>query len=171
MKIIEALKKTKDLSKKADDLKAKIAKYCADLDCETPIYPDQRGQVSEWLQSHGDVVKEILLLRYRIQKTNVNTQVTMRLGDKNVTKSIAEWIHRRKDLANMEMGCWKQLTERNLNETYKSQPTPNSPESFIKRRLYFDPKERDQKIELFRSEPSTIDGILETVNSTTDLME
>ena len=38
MKIIEALKKVKDLRKKIDDITKKISQYSADLDCETPTY-------------------------------------------------------------------------------------------------------------------------------------
>jgi hypothetical protein len=37
--------------------------------------------------------------------------------------------------------------------------------------LYFDPAERDKKIEIFRSEPSLIDRTLEVINCTTDLIE
>jgi len=171
MKIIEGLKKVKDLVVKAEDLRGKISKYCADLDCESPVYPDQRKQVSEWLQAHSDVLKEILSIRYRIQKTNVNHEVTIELGGKHVTKSITEWIHRRRDLAVLEQTAWKQLSEKDFKEAYKTKLTVNSPEQVIKRRLYFDPLERDTKIELFRNEPSVIDGVLETVNAVTDLME
>ena len=41
MKIIEALKKIKDLRRKADDLKDKVKQHCADLDCETSPYHTQ----------------------------------------------------------------------------------------------------------------------------------
>ena len=42
MKIIEALKKIKELTKKVEDLQIKVRDHCADLDCDSPIYPDQR---------------------------------------------------------------------------------------------------------------------------------
>lgn len=38
MKLIEALKKVKDLARKADDLKGKVSAYCAHLSFETPTY-------------------------------------------------------------------------------------------------------------------------------------
>jgi len=170
MKIIEALKKIKDLKRKADDLKEKVATYCADLECDVPTYADQKRQVSEWLQAHSDVLKEILLLRTSIQYTNVMTNVTIELGGKFVTKSIAEWIHRRKDLAKEEESIWKNLTSKNYQESYKQKLTDRAPEIIVKRRLYFDPVERDTKIELYRSEPSKIDSTLEVINAVTDLM-
>jgi len=171
MKIIEALKKIKDLSRKAADIRDLIAKHCADLDCETPTYPDQKRQIQEWLQSHGDVIKEILHLRYSIQKTNVETMVTIEIGGNHVTKSIAEWIHRRKDLAKLEEDVYRKLTNRDLKEVYTQKLTDNTPEKQVKRRLYFDPAERDMKIEMFRSEPSLIDRTLEVTNCITDLIE
>lgn len=171
MKIIEALKKIKDLQRKADDLRTKVGQYCADLDCETATYPDQRRQIHEWLQSHTDIVKEILHLRVSIQRTNINTPVSIELGNVHVTKSISEWIHRRKDLAKLDQDVWSKLTDRNLKESYSNKLTNSSPEQVIKRRLYFDPSERDKKMELYRSEPSKIDATLEVVNAVTDLME
>lgn len=172
MKIIEALKKVKDLRRKADDLKEKIKTHCADLDCETPVYaPDQRAKVSEWLQAHGDLIKEILSLRVRIQRTNLDTPVTIEIGDVHVTKSIAEWIHRRKDLAKLEEDCWRSLTDRGLRESNTFQLTPTSPVQPVKRRLYFDPSLRDTKVNTYRSEPSQIDSTLEVINAVTTLKD
>jgi hypothetical protein len=170
MKIIEALKKTKDLLRKFDDLKSKIQSHAADLDCETPTYPDQRKQVAEWVQSCGDIVKEIGKLKFALQKTNVMTPVTIELGGVFVTKSIAEWVLRRRELANLERTLWTSLTDRGLKEVQNVQITPASPVVPVRKRLYFDPQERDRKVELYRSEPSIIDATLETVNATTDLL-
>jgi len=171
MKIIQALKKIKDLRKKADDIKDKIKQHCADLDCETPQYPDQRRQVSEWLQAHGDILKEVLHLKESIQRTNLNTKVTIELGNHSVTKSISAWIERRRELAKLQEDCWRALTDKNLKETYQNQLTPNSPITRVTKRLYFDPVERDRNVELFRSEPSKIDSTLEITNAITELLE
>ena len=171
MKIIEALKKIKDLKRKAEDLRQKVGQYCADLDCETPIYPDQKATVSGLVQGHHDLMKEILSLRVRIQKTNLETPVTIDLNNTHITKSIAEWIHRRKDLASLEENCWRQLSDRGLKETNSYQLTPQSPAMPVKRRLYFDAAQRDTKVAQFRSEPLQIDAALEIVNAVTDLKE
>jgi hypothetical protein len=172
MKIIEALKKIKDLARKQDDIKSKIAEYCCDLDIETPTYPDQKRQISDWLQAHGDILKEMLHLKFSIQRTNTLTPVTITIDDRPVTKKISEWIFRRKELAKVQESAWRVLTTKNYPEAgYKNKPTPNSPETIVKRRLYFDPVERDKKIELYRSEPHIIDSTLEVINATTELIE
>lgn len=171
MKIIEAMKQIKDLQVKKDDLVEKVKKHCADLDYETPVYPNQKDQVSGWIQSHSDILKEILHLRFLIQKTNIATPVPIELNGVAVTKSIAEWIHRRRDLANHEMVIWMSLTDRNLKEGLLPSSNPNEQRREVKIRRYFDPIERDHAIELYRSEPSIIDRTLEVVNATTDLIE
>lgn len=163
------MKKVKDLQRKADDLKEKISKYCADLECETPTYPDQKREVTGWVQSAHDIYKEIGFLRISIQKTNIETEVTIELGGKFVKKTIAEWVHRRRDLAKSDEAIEKALTDKGLKEGYTSQLTPSSPQTITKRRLYFDPSERDKKLELYRSEPSLIDATLEIINATTEL--
>ena len=127
--------------------------------------------MAEWLQSHSDIIKEILHLKSSITRTNLNTLVTIELGNKQVTKSISEWIERRRELAKLEEDIYRMLTDKGLKETYQNQLTPNAPVTIIKKRLYFDPVERDRKIELYRSEPSIIDSTVEITNAVTELLE
>ena len=169
MKIIEAMKRIKQLQEKTADLRQKVAQYCADVDFETPAYPDQKGQIDEWLQSHSDTIQEIARLRTSIQRTNLSTSVTIELGGKQVTKSIAEWIHRRKDLAKFDFDLWSKLGDRNLKEGVMQSTTGGNIQ--VKIRRYFDPKKRDEMMALYKSEPSIVDGHLEVVNAVTDLVE
>lgn len=171
MKLIQAMKQCKDLARKSDDLKAKIAQHCAHMSFETPPYGDrQREQVAEWLQACEDIHKEVLRLRVAIQRTNLSTPVVIELGGRSVTKTIAEWIHRRRDLAKADMEAWGKLTDRNLKEGALPSTQGGTPQE-VKIVRNFDPKTRDQMIELYRSEPTTIDATLEVVNAVTDLIE
>ncbi len=168
MKIIEGLKQIKDLSKKADDLIKKAMTYCVNMDFENPVYPDQQSQVNTWVQSHRDIIHEISRLRYCIQKTNCTVKVKIRINDQDIEKSIAEWIHRRKDLSKMEAMMWLSLTDRNLKDSRTQMPSGIVD---AKVRRYYDPVLRDKMLTSLQSEPSLIDGKLEIVNATTDLME
>ncbi len=169
MKLIEALKKVKMLQQKAEDLRNLVAINCAKSSLETDKYPEQTKKVAGWLQSHSDVLKEILRLRIAIQETNLKTSVTIQLGDKNVTKTIAEWIHRRRDLALEELKIWQLLTDRGVTEGLGKGPTGDPLE--IKVIRFYDPTERDNKKEFFQAEPMTIDSTLEVANAVTDLVE
>lgn len=170
MKLIEGMKQLKDLAIKAEDLREKVKKFCADLSIETPTYPDQRATVAGWIQAHSGLVKRMGELRTAIQRTNLATMVTIEIDGKQVTKPIAAWIHRRKDLAEMERAMWSALTDRNLKEQ-NLQTTQGGAVTEVRIRRYYDPAERDAMRELFRSEPPKIDGVLEVVNATTDLIE
>lgn len=170
MKIIEAMKLIKSLMVKAEDLRQKIGNHAADLDFETPLYPEQKKTVAGWLQAHSDIMKEVLYLRVAIQKTNLATDVTITLDGKDVTKTIAEWIHRRRDLASLEMNAWKRLTDRGLKEGFMPGSSPGVQKE-VKIRRYFDPLERDHKIEVYTTEPHLIDSRLEVVNAVTDLID
>ena len=170
MKLIQAMKQVKDLLRKAEDIRGKIATHCAYNSIETPTYGDkQRETVAGWLQSHDDILKEVLRLRRAIQWTNLETAVTIELDGKQVTKSIAEWIHRRRDLAKLSQEAWGKLGDKNLREGTMMNSLGEKVEVKIVRA--YDPATRDRMLELYRSEPSVIDATLEVVNAITDLVE
>lgn len=178
MKLIEALKAIKDQKRKLDDLQNKIATFCADMDAEIPAYKtveEQTKQIAEWLQAHHDIVKDIETLRLRIQKTNLATMVPIQITEKTlVNKSIAAWIHRRKDLSQLERAAWLSLTNKRLMPAaiHKNPKDPSSEvERIVQVRKYFDQKERDIMVEEYSAEPSKIDAALEIANATTDLLE
>lgn len=170
MKLIEAMKKLKSLAIKAEDYRTKIAQHCAVMSFETPTYQNQGQEVTGWLQGHSDILKEMLALRIAIQRTNLATPVTIELDGVAVTKSIAEWIHRRRDLAALDREAWLKLTDRGLKEQ-RIKTAPGGPETDTKIVRFYSPEIRDEKIELYRTEPLIIDATLETVNAITDLIE
>lgn len=170
MKLIEAMKKIKDLQRKAEDIRGKVALHCAHLSHETPLYGEkQREQIREWIQAHTDIVQEILKLRVAIQRTNIATPVMIELGGKGVTKTIAEWIHRRRDLAKLDQDMWSRLGDRGLREGVAQDSQGQKFEVKITRN--FDPVERDRMLEVYLSEPTTIDARLEIINAITDVVE
>lgn len=175
MKIVEALKQKKDLMRKAEDLRKKIAQAAADLDIEIPAYEDQAEKVKGWLQAHTDISKEILRLSIAIQRTNLATKVTVELGGKAVTKSIAEWIHRRGEkgkklgLAGLELCAWQQLSDRGLKEGQIKQSSGELRD--VKIRRYYSPEQRDKMLDQLQSEPLMVDARLEVANALTDLIE
>lgn len=169
MKIIEALKQIKDLQRKASDLRDKIQTYCAYQNVETPTYGErQTAQITDWLQAHSDIIRAILELRTAVQRTNIQTTVTIAIGGKNVTHSIAAWIHRRRDLADLERQAWQGLSNKGLREGMAKNTAGELIE--VKTIRCYDPVERDTKVELYRSEPTLIDSQLEITNAITDLI-
>lgn len=171
MKIIEGLKKIKYLKHKVCDLHGKIVQYSSDQDCDTPTYKDQTKQVSEWVQSCSDLLKELSNLQFRIQKTNINTEITIELCGKSVTKTIYEWVYRVRNLIDDDARTWKSLDSSGMNEARKYTLPGTTAEYIVKKRLYFDPVKKDKKIEELGLETSLIHGKLEIINATTDLLD
>lgn len=168
MKIIEALKKIKDLQRKASDLREKIAKHCVKMDYEADHYENQGEKVSGWLQAHKDILSEVEQLRERVAKTNIETDVTIELQGRSITKSIHSWITRRRDLVDLDRMAWGALGDKGLKDQNVQGSSGNIVHVKVVR--FYNPEERDKKVDAFSSEKSEIDGSLEIVNATTDLL-
>lgn len=106
MKIIEAMKRVKANKEKIQDLQAKLAQFCANLDYETLTYgsaADTSAKITDWLNSCTDLTQENIRLLVAVQRTNNATDVTITLGEKSVTKTIAEWVWRRREYAALDL--------------------------------------------------------------------
>lgn len=170
MKIIEAMKRVKMNEEKIADLQQKVASVSANLTLETPLYGDQTAaRISEWIQACEDIGRENINLLVSIQRTNLATPVTIEVGGKKVTKSIAEWVWRRRKYAELDLNTWQKLTDRGLKEGHGQSSTGVPLEIKIQR--HYDPVKRDEKTAEYRAEPHQIDAALEIVNATTDLLE
>lgn len=169
MKIIESLKKVKELYKKADDIRGKISKYCVKMSFEQDRYENQGEQVKSWIQAHHDIVLEIERLRERIAKTNLATEVTIEVGGNKVTKSIHSWISRRRDLVGLEMTCWQQLDDKGMNDQKIRMSNGEVQEMTVVR--FFDYKDKDHKLDTLKEEYTSIDSTLEIINATTDVLD
>ncbi len=170
MKIIEAMKRVKSNKEKIADLQAKIGGASANLSFETPLYgAETASRIFEWAQSCDDLTQENIRLLTSIARTNLATPVTITLGEKAVTKSIAEWVWRRREYAKIDLDTWGRMTDRGLKEGSGSTSTGQVMEIKIVR--HYDPVRRDKMMAVYKGEPHEIDSSLEVVNAVTDLVE
>lgn len=140
------------------------------MDFETPAYPDQKVQVSSWLQAYRDICREIGRLKFCLSKTNVNTKVTIVIDGHEVTKTITEWIERNKKLCAMEKMAYTALFPGTKCKEARIQQT-NGTILECKIRYYYDVVMKDKILDILNAEPALIDAKLEMVNAITDLME
>lgn len=169
MKIIQAMKLIKSNKEKIADLIQKVRNNSAYTSIETPPYDDAKAIVRGWLQSIHDIGQENIKLQIAIAKTNMATSVTIELGGVQVTKTIAEWVWRRREYATLDFTAVSSLTDRGIKEGSTKLPTGDSMDIKIVRN--YDVEERDKLVALYRAEPSIIDSALEVVNAVTDLVE
>lgn len=169
MKIIEAMKRIKANKEKIADLQKAVGVYCAGLSFETPTYQNTAEKITEWLQACNDLAQDNAKLLVAIQRTNLATAVPITLGEKTVTKSIAEWVWRRREYAETDLRTWQMLSDRGLKEGHIKNSQQETVEVKIVR--YFDPVQRDKMVAMFKAEPHEIDSALEVINAVTDLIE
>lgn len=168
MKLIEAMKKIKANKAKITDLQKKIGSVCANLSNETPVYGnDTAAKVAEWAQSCEDLAQECIRLHCAIQATNLATEVTIEISGKPVTKSIAAWVLRRREYAQLDQQTWASIGDRNLREGNIQQSTGVIDVKIVR---HYDPLIRDFKLGMYREEPYLIDATLEVINAITDLV-
>lgn len=169
MKIIEAMKRVKQNKEKVTDLQTKLAAICANMSHETPLYGTETpNKVKEWLQSCTDLSQENVALLCQIQRTNLATQVGIELGGKSISKSIAEWVWRRREYAKVDLLTYSKLTDRGLKEGAVNTSTGVALE--LKLMRHYDPVARDAAMAMYQAEPHVIDAALEVVNATTELL-
>lgn len=169
LKIIEAMKRVKQNKEKITDLQGKIGQVCANLSHETPVYGAETGtKIREWLQSCQDLSQENVKLLCAITRTNLATLVSIEIGGKAVTKTIAEWVWRRREYAKLDLLTFSKLTDRGLKEGQGQSSTGVPFEVKIIR--HYDPSQRDTAMAVYQSEPHQIDAALEVINATTELV-
>ena len=169
MKIIEAMKKVKGNLQKISDLQEKIKDNSAHLSIETPVYKDADEKIKGWAQSCEDISQENIRLLTAISRTNLETKAVVDLGGKQVTKTVAEWIWRRREYAQTDGKTYAVMTDRGLREgVHQSSTGVDTPVTIIRK---YDPELRDKKLGIYRNEPLAIDATLEVVNAITDLIE
>lgn len=179
MKLIEGLKIQRDVMRKIDDLKKKIQTHASYSSIERPVYQVENGdpsdqsaqtaQIKKWTQSCADMVKLLADIRLRIQYTNLITPVTIEVGGKNVTKSIADWIHWRRDFSSVMYSVASSLTDKSIREGVITTSQGERQEVHIVR--CYSPAQRDADMEEYRNMRYKIDSTLEIVNATTDMVD
>lgn len=172
MKIIEAMKRVKMNDEKVKDLQQKIAANSANLSIETPLYSDTTLQIQSWLQTCTDLSQESVRLLCAIQRTNLATQVAIEIADGvTTTKSISEWVWRRRIYAAMDRATWMAVGDRGLKEGMMASTIKDQAPTQVTIVRHYDPKVRDSKVMMYQQEPTKIDSSLEIVNAVTDLIE
>jgi len=172
MKLIEAMKRVKLNKEKIADLQNKIQQNAANTTLDTPLYPEPRQKIDEWLQSCTDLSQECVRLVCAIQRTNLQTMAAIEVEPGlTATHSIAAWVWRRREYSQLDLKTWASLGDRGIKEGHMASTVPGQVPIEVKIVRHYNPVLRDQKASMYRSEPSNIDAALEIVNATTDLVE
>jgi len=169
MTIIECMKRLRVIEKRIDSNSGSITQYASMIDSQVPAFETkekQREEVASRVQANVDLVHEYLRLKRRLELTNLAVRV--KVSGKEY--SISELIVLRRKLVDSVILTYSSLNDYTGKSAQRSAPNIQGQAQPQVIRLY---KEEDKQAKLrewsdFKAE---IDGRLEVVNATTDLLE
>lgn len=167
MKLIEALKEVEACREKIRSLSQKISENSAHREDKPTEYVDPKEEIQSWQTKIHAATSRMEELLLRISYTNLKTLITIEINGNSITKSIAGWVYRRRELSRLDLMAWNVCTNKRLRAEVDIKDT----NKVFRVVLNYDPKTRDRKVEEYTSEPGIIDSRLETVNAVTELLE
>jgi len=169
MKIIEALKEQKLIIQKINSNRENIQKYASGLNTEKLILgteKDQKAELDSLLQSSEDLITRYIWLKTRVDYTNLKTIIEL----KGKSYSLAELLIMKRNTNDFRGNV---LASFNVNAANmrkrQSTPAAGMPETVVVQ--FYDEKKIDQAKRDLMDFHGSIDGTLEVVNATSDLIE
>jgi len=167
LKVVQALKELRIIEKKTNHNNVEITRLASGTSIEKPIMGSEREQMTEvtsLLQANTDLFNRYLDLKTGLEKTNLATIVT--IG--GVTKTVSEWLVIRRKLGKMQTESLMALNDKEGQHRLRGQDRPGELSVQIVR--YYDEKDRMRNLAAHRDRIESIDGTLEVVNATTDVI-
>lgn len=169
MILIEAMKKLKVIDKRILSNQQSIRKYASMPDTMRPYFgteDKQKAEVKGLVQANGDLVEEYVLLKARIDATNLSTLVEVQ-GKKYTIASLL--LYRRK-LAEAMISTYKALDVRSRNSgmDFHSSSSDGKRVQILR---FYDETWKNDGLRKWSDLYDAIDSKLEIVNATTDLIE
>ena len=160
MTVLMALKKIKQLGRKIDKTKERIARWCSYLEEEAPpLYTDIPGMI----QSVNDMLAMQAQLKHLIHKTNMLTQIEFR----GKSYTIDELLLARTVTLPAERNALKVLRRKERDNYNYGRNRDEAPGKVINQ---YDPKWRDQQVDDIDYMLEEIDNVLDMFNMSTNLV-
>ena len=163
------MKKLRLIEKRLEDNAQRVNQYASGVSTEKPYFDsdkEQTAEVAKLIQENTDLVHEYMRLKASIDRANL--VVTIKYGNREYSLSDLLWLKRK-------LGHSLTDTYRNLNTNYADGRVRNAPKDaagnppVIVR--YYDEKKKNENLLEIQTMLSEIDGRLEVMNSTTDIIE
>ncbi len=169
MKIIEGMKELKLLRKKMNKNRELIQKYASQVSTEKTYFESKQAQTKEvksLLQSNADMCATYMALKVKIEKTNLATEINF----KNKTHTISELLMYKRVLGTEIIQTYKSLNSQAGDHSLRSRFAGVSGKDAQIERFYSE-SEKNEQLEYWSDFIDSIDGRLEVVNATTDLID
>jgi len=154
MKIIQALKKIKQLSRKIETTKERISTWCSYQSDEEPLYTDIQGMK----QSVFDMQAEIAKIRHAIHVLNATTKVNF----KGKETTLDELLLEATVTIPSKLALLSSLRRKEKNRYIQNQAD-------VKIILQYDPLERDKEVDKLIELTAEINDFIDVCNITLEL--
>ena len=168
MKLIEAMKRLRVIEKRMEKNVEYINRYASTISSDKPLFDTeekQRREVKALIQSNQDLMNEYLILKKKIESTNLSTVVSM--GGFSYTISDLLVIKRR--LAKLMMATFEALNENQGRQREKfSAVGPDGKRPYVVR--FYNEEERNEGLRKWQELADNIDSRLEVLNAMTTIV-
>jgi len=158
MKIIEALKKIKHLTRKIEKTEERIRKYASFVMHENDLPVYSKTDIGKFHQQIADWCNEIARIRHAIHVTNAKVTVVYNLQ----TLTIDELLLLRSVVIPTRIKALQ-----NMTRARKEIMDRQNPQIIVV--MQYDPKEKDKQIDYLEEQMTIIDDILDNANLTVDI--
>lgn len=169
MKLIGAMKRLRVIEKRMQSNCTSITTYASSVSTEKPLFETesvQKKEVSSLIQANGDLLKEYLCLKRKIEETNLRTIVE--IG--GVDYAISDLLVIKRKLANNMVRTYRALNdEQGERRKGSAGAGPDGVRPHVVR--FYDEKEKNEGLRKWQDLYDNIDSRLETINALTDLIE
>lgn len=177
MLINEALKligkKPTSIAAEIADRAKRLGVICSKLSDDTSYeYKTAEGQstaVKELIQGTIDKITHLGALKHAVTFLNATTSLTLRLGDKDVTKTVDQWIARKDIGIPMTQAVLSALKPRHL-EKDRIQVDAAGAKTLVQVVRFYDEAQKDKALELLLEEERAIETALDKYNCTTEIL-
>ncbi|MFW6219563.1 MAG: hypothetical protein ACOC33_01840 [bacterium] len=166
MKLIEGLKKLRNIEKKIKKNCEYITEYSSKLSNEKPEFDsdnEQKIEIEQLLQSNKDLSELYLNLKKKIDKTNIMTECTIN----DETRSLHEFLTIQRKIGNLLIKTYNSLNE---HKAQSKLTIYRGVDKISIDRLYSE-KMKNEKIRYYSDLIDEINSSLEVINATTDIIE
>ena len=168
MHLIEGMKQLKVIEKKILHNSQRIQEYAAIVSTERPIFGTedaQRKQVNELIQSNTDLAKEYLVLKKRVDLTNIQTMVT--IGKE--TFSISDLLQIKRTVATLMRSTYNALNDTVATSRLMSVRGQTAEKTPHVDRMY-DETAKFAGLQYWQGLQDEIEVRIEVINATTELV-
>lgn len=168
MKLVEAMKRLRVIEKRMEENCRHIAQYASIIDTEKPSFETeekQKQEVKAYIQSNHDLMKEYLVLKTAIEKTNLDTKVNIN----GVEYTLSELLVIKRKLAKLMMNTFESLTDREGMRRLQLYPKNFEGKTPQVKKMY-DEKDKNENLREWMDLYDNIDSRLEVINATINLL-